>query len=667
MSESTTARLSDLLQGGELIDRLGESIPGLLYVYDLLERRNVYSNRSMAALLGYSSPEEVAALGENLLVAIIHPDDLPRTLSHHESMASYADDRVLEIEYRVRGSDGDYRWLHSWETVVSREASGQPRYLLGIAQDVTARVTMEQELLESRKKLSESEQRWRSIAENPFDFVVVIDRDYRYTYVNFVAPGLKQEELLGKKTPFDFVEPAHHATMREAFEQTFQQGRPSFYEVYVPPLDQWYSTLVGPIREGGGEQVTHISLLTRDITEQKRSLEQARRADEQLRALESKLAQTAKLEAVGRLAGGIAHDFNNLLTGIGGVAELMARRLSPDDDMLSDVNELSKAVERGAGLTRQLLAFSREQPVMPTSVELTELVREVGPMVHRLIGESIELTFHGSSEPIHVRCDRSQLEQVLLNLAVNARDAMPRGGSLTIELSKAQLAREALQEHPEVTPGNFARLSVTDTGAGIEPAVLPHIFEPFYTTKPVGSGTGLGLFMVYGIVRRGGGFIEVASRPGQGTTFGVYLPVVSPAPSERPAPLPAPRGGHERLLLVEDDDLVRRLTRTLLASLGYEVHVAERGDTALSMLEAGLTVDLLVSDALLPGLSGGELYSKALELRPDLPVVFISGYTDGTLSGAELGPRTTFLAKPFTREQLAEKVRSMLDGLPRPS
>jgi len=335
--------------------------------------------------------------------------------------------------------------------------------------------------------------------------------------------------------------------------------------------------------------------------------------------------------------------------------------------MLSDVNELRKAVERGAGLTRQLLAFSREQPVMPTSIELTQLMREMVRMVQRLIGESIELTFHGSTEPIHVRSDRSQLEQVLLNLVVNARDAMPRGGRLTIQLSKAQVTREALHEHPEVAPGEFVRLLVSDTGSGIEPGVLPHIFEPFYTTKPVGSGTGLGLFMVYGIVRRSGGFIEVASQPGQGTTFSVYLPAVSPALAERPAPAPTPPRGHERVLLVEDDELVRRLMQTLLASLGYEVHVADRGDIALDMLEAGLAVDLLVSDALLPGLSGSELYTKALQLKPDLPVVFISGYTDGTLSGAELGPRTTFLAKPFTREQLAEKVRGMLDGLRRPS
>ena len=236
--EVPSKRLSDLLVEAGLIDRLGESIPGLVYVYDLVEQRNVFTNRPMADLLGYS-PEQVSAMGEKLLARIIHPDDLQRVVAHHAEMAGLADGKTIEVEYRVRNAAGGWLWLHSWESVVSRTNSGETRQFLGIAHDVTARVRAEEELRESQRRLAESEQRWRSIVENPFDFVVVIDRDYKYTFVNFVAPGVEMEALLGKATPFDFVSKDDHPGMLEAFSTVFNQGVATSYEVYVPSLDKW--------------------------------------------------------------------------------------------------------------------------------------------------------------------------------------------------------------------------------------------------------------------------------------------------------------------------------------------------------------------------------------------------------------------------------------------
>ncbi len=660
MNEGKEAKLSGLLQATRLIDRLDQVIPGLIYVYDLVERRNVYANRSLAALLGYSS-EEVAALGAQLLPTILHPEDLPRAIAHHARMPEVCDGEVVEIEYRVKDGAGGWRWLHSWDTVLERDESGLPTRTLGIAQDVTHRVRVEEELRESQARLAESEQRWRSIAENPFDFVVVIDLDFKYTYVNFVAPGLQMADLIGHKGPLDFATGADQAVMKNALEFAFREGRPTSYEVYVESLQTWYHSLVGPIRHG--DAVTHLSILTRDITSEKSAQAQARHAEQRLRQIELKLAQAGKLEAVGQLAGGIAHDFNNLLTGIGGVVELLVLRLAKDDPTLQDVLELRHAVERGAGLTRQLLAFSRQAPIAPTILNLDQLLEETSRMLRRLIGEDIELSLVPAAEEVCVRADRTQLEQVLLNLAVNARDAMPGGGQLRMELCRVHIDTRARQQHPDARPGDFARLRVSDTGLGMDEATLSRIFEPFFTTKPIGAGTGLGLSMVHGIVSKAGGFVQVTSQLGAGATFDVWLPLAD----ERQAPLAtlaeARRGGRETVLIVEDDALVLRFTSQLLRKLGYEVIGAPRAEEALAAIETGQAFDLLLTDVLLPGMDGLELFRRAAALRGAFPVVFMSGYTDNLL--AEKGLEETgaaFLQKPFSHDELAAKVRAALDA-----
>jgi PAS domain S-box-containing protein len=657
---SSGSKLSDVFQGTTLIDRLDEVLPGLIYVYDLVERRNVYANRPLTSLLGYSRAE-VEALGDQMLATIIHPEDFPHAVAHHANFVNVADRQVAEIEFRVRDAAGDWRWLHSWETVFERDAAGVPWRIFGIAQDVTHRRAIEAELRESRQKLADSEQRWRSIAENPFDFVIVIDRQYKFTFANFPAPGLKLEDLIGKKTPLDFATGSDHFVMKTAFEQVFRDGRPTSYEVYVEPLQRWYHSLVGPIRTG--DEVTHLSVLTRDITPEKQAHAHARQAEQQLRHMEVKLAQAAKLEAVGQLAGGIAHDFNNLLTGIGGVVELLASRLPADDPSLPDVLDLRQAVQRGAGLTRQLLAFSRQQPIAPASVNLNLLLSETSRMLARLIGEDIDLTLLPSADDLWVRADPNQLEQVVLNLAVNARDAMPSGGSLRLEILRGRIDVHERHCHPDARPGEFARLRMTDTGTGMDDATLGRIFEPFFTTKPIGAGTGLGLSMVHGIISKAGGFVQVSSAPGGGATFDVWLPIAPSAEAPTPPPSLPRRGGRETVLLVEDEELVLRFTKQLLGRLGYEVLTAARGDDALCMVQSGACFDVLLTDVLLPGMDGYELYRSVMALRGAIPVVFMSGYTDNVL--AEKGVEevgAAFLQKPFSHDELAAKVRAVLDA-----
>ena len=655
MTDAGPRRLSEF---GKLDEQLIELIPGLIYVYDLVEQRNVFTNRSLADFLGYA-PEEVAALGDQLLPTIMHPDDLARAHEHHALIRDLQPGKVVEIEYRVRDGAGEWRWLHSWEVVLREEGDhGSPK-LLGLAQDITRRVLAEEELRESRRKHAESEQRWRSIAENPFDFVVVIDRNYKYKWVNFSAPGVKMEDLVGKQGPHDFVSARDQAAMTEAFEYAFSRGKPTSYEVYVEQLDKWYHNLVGPILENG--DVTQLSILTRDITSEKHAQAQAKEAEHQLRRLETKLAQTAKLEAVGQLAGGIAHDFNNLLTGISGIVELLTLQLEGHPG-LPDVLELRDAVQRGAALTRQLLAFSRQQAISPSVLSLNGLLEKTSRMLRRLIGPDVELVLAISEVPLRVRADPHQLEQVLMNLVVNARDAMPQGGTLKLELAYVSLDERTRIEHPDSRPGQYARLSVSDTGQGMDEATLARIFEPFFTTKPPGSGTGLGLAIVHGIVSTSGGFVEVRSQPQQGSTFEVYLPLTQAelsATSVEPDLRPT---GRETVLLVEDEEQVLRYTAQLLTQLGYKVVTTARAEEALALIQAGTQFDLLLTDVRLPGMDGHDLFRRVTAMRGPVPTVFISGFTDNILAEQGLNDAgAIFLPKPFSWHELALKVRTALD------
>jgi two-component system cell cycle sensor histidine kinase/response regulator CckA len=391
------------------------------------------------------------------------------------------------------------------------------------------------------------------------------------------------------------------------------------------------------------------------------------------RVLEQQLRQSQKMEAVGRLAGGIAHDFNNLLMVISGYSEFLLERLGPEPALRSPAQEIASAAERASSLTRQLLAFSRKQMLVPRILDLNTVVTENLKMLTRMIGEDIDLVMVPQADLDAVRADSGQIEQVIMNLAVNARDAMPSGGKLTIETSNVTLDEEYARYHAPLQPGDYVMLAISDTGAGMDAETQSHIFEPFFTTKGP-KGTGLGLSTVYGIVKQSGGYIWVYSEPGKGSTFKIYLPRV-PYPGERVAPVAAalethkPEPGTETILLVEDEANLRYLARQFLEKQGYRVIEAADGAVAMQIAVAHEgVIHLLLTDVIMPGMNGRELAQRVSEIRPNVKVLYMSGYTENVIGhNGTLDAGVRLLQKPFNLRDLKDKVREVLDATPIPS
>jgi len=411
--------------------------------------------------------------------------------------------------------------------------------------------------------------------------------------------------------------------------------------------------VISPVRDPSGRVVNYVAV--------KRDVSDVRRMEEQLR-------QSQKMEAVGRLAGGVAHDFNNLLTAISGYSDLLLHRLPEYSTLRRDVEEIRKAGDRAAALTHQLLAFSRRQVLQPKVLDLNAVVTNMEQMLRRLVGENIALSTDLSPSLSRVKVDPGQIEQVIVNLALNARDAMPDGGRLTIATADAELSPAYAVAHPEVRPGPHVLLSMADTGHGMDDETQAHLFEPFFTTKDRGKGTGLGLATVYGIVQQSGGHIRVNSGADRGSTFLIYLPRVEVAEDGEQCPVPPPllrpSPGSETVLLAEDEEGVRRYAREILAGNGYKVLEAGNGREALLLSEAHRgEIHLLLTDVEMPKMSGRELTERIRPQRPDLRILYMSGYTDDAiLRDGVLGDGAPFLQKPFTSEVLARKVREVLDS-----
>jgi PAS domain S-box-containing protein len=460
--------------------------------------------------------------------------------------------------------------------------------------------------------------------------------------------GLRTNELTGK-TLFEYFQTKDPEFSPIAAHKKALNGESVTYEL------EWqrrvFESHVQPLRGNEGELIGVIGVAL-DITDRKHLADQLRQAQ--------------KMQAVGELAGGVAHDFNNLLMVVKGHAEMLLDRLPKSSPQRSNVEQIQTAAERAASLTAQLLAFSRKQVLQPRVLDLNEVVGGMIQMVSRVIGENIELAFMPGATLGNVKADPSQLEQVVLNLVVNARDAMPREGRLTIETASVELDKNYTVQHAVVEPGPYVMLTVTDTGCGMDAKTQARIFEPFFTTKEQGKGTGLGLATVYGVIKQSGGYIWVYSEIGCGTTFKIYLPKITAKIEELAAlkPIPAPASGSETILFVEDEQSVRELVREYLSARGYSVLEASDGIQALDIASAHPgAIQLLITDVVMPRLSGRELASQVATARRNLKVLYISGYTDdsifrhGVLEGG-----MEFLQKPFNLRTLAQKIREILDG-----
>jgi two-component system cell cycle sensor histidine kinase/response regulator CckA len=507
-----------------------------------------------------------------------------------------------------------------------------------------------------RRKLVEGEELFRLITENAADMIAVVntkgERLYNSPSYQRVL-GYSPEELRDTSS-LEQVHPEDRELVKEAAREAIAAGTGRRIEYRMRHKEGGWRTLestASTIMDGEG-RVEKLVVVNRDISMRRR--------------LEEQLRQAQKMEAVGRLSGGIAHDFNNLLGIIIGYGEILDEELDPAHPLHESVGEVLKAGRQAASLTSQLLAFSRQQVLAPKVLDLSAVVSEVEKMLARLIGEDIELITVSDPELGRVKTDQGQIEQVILNLAVNARDAMPHGGKLIIETSNVEIDEVFAQQSPyPLELGSYVCLAVRDTGVGMDAATQARIFEPFFTTK--GKGTGLGLSMVYGVVKQSGGYITVHSELGAGTTFKIYFPIVD-APLERAharASVPTSFQGTETVLLVEDETGLRSLTCALLERFGYKVLAAQNANEALeaSRRYKG-PIHLMLTDVVMPGINGRVLAQQLAQNRPETKVVYMSGYTGQTFSGhAILDPGSQFLAKPFTRDTLARRIREALDGV----
>ncbi|GEM_PF-957980 len=560
---------------------------------------------------------------------------------------------ILDAAIRLRGELVGVVCLEHVSTL--RHWTSEDEVFAGSIADLISLALGANERKRTEEALRKSEERYRELYENANDIIYTTNLAGEITSINKKGEelsGFTHDEIVGVPV----TEWISADSLESIFEkiQAIRKGRvrEESFEVEVIgnggrkiPLEvnsRWIYEDGKPVGTQG---------IARDISERKH--------------FEEQLVQSQKMEAVGKLAGGVAHDFNNLLTAIMGYVQLAMKKNGDNGLIKKDLQEIEKAGQRAASLTSQLLTFSRRAVLKPEVLNLNEVVINIEQMLRRLIGEQIELITHFHPSPEQIRVDRGQIEVALMNLVVNSRDAMPKGGSLTIETSKAEINTPLDIVQPDMKFGNYAVLRVRDTGIGIDKEVQQHIFDPFFTTKEKGKGTGLGLSTVYGIVKQSEGYINVESEVGKGSVFEIFLPTIeSQVKSLKPVSNITPvSNGTETILLVEDDAGVRRLARLSLKLNGYTVIEAEDADTALSLcLDYKDKIDLLVTDVILPGENGRELAAKLTKKRSDLKVLYISGYTDDTVALQEIyEARTPFLAKPFTPETLCRKVRDLLD------
>lgn len=597
----------------------------------------LWLNEAVTKMTGYSREELLGNTPRILKSAKQGPD------FYKELWDSIKAGKVWHGSLINRRKDGSEYWEEMTITPVFGD-NNQPNYFIAVKQDFT-----------EQHRLLEHNNRLISILESTTDIVGIANVNGDLLYLNKSGKRMwgfvEDQEYLHKNIKDFYPEWAYQIVWTEGIPAAIRRGTWAGETALLSRDGREVpaSQVIVAHKDSTGITV-YLSNILRDLTEQKK--------------LEAQLHQSQKLEAFGQLAGGVAHDFNNLLTVISGFSELLLSQFPKDDPKRSFLEQIQRAGERAASLTRQLLAFSRQQILEPKVLNLNALVNDTEKMLRRLIGEDVQIVAVLSPTLRPVKVDPGQIEQVIMNLAVNARDAMPQGGKLTIETQNVELDEAYAKTHSEVRPGRFVLLAMSDTGIGMTPEVKARIFEPFYTTKGVGKGTGLGLAVVQGIVKQSRGSIEVYSEVGSGTTFKVYLPAVQERPTSLSSPgLSKPALGTETILLVEDEDAVRELAALALQGSGYTVLKASRGKDALRLMEGRTErIDLLLTDVVMPEMSGSKL-AEALQARyPSLKVLFLSGYMDDAVfRHGILQDKVAFLQKPFTVTSLTRKVRDVLD------
>lgn len=592
------------------------------------------------------SEDELSSL---TFLELVHPEDRATV-----ERAFAREHERTEFECRFRSRGDTYRAI-AWR--LQTHPSTGARYLIGTESDSRTQTRIEREL-------HDSEQTVRALFENAAQGIVSVDREGRIQSVNPMAEqlfGYTRDELLGENVDKLLPESMRKAHVRHRSDY--------FASPRTRPMGQGLD-LQGR-RKDGTEFPVEISLshiqtneegfavaFINDITERKIALREKQK-------LEHRLEHATKMEAVGRLAGGIAHDFNNLLTALSGFAEIVLDELPEDHPLYEGALETHKTCQRSASLVRRLLAVSRRQILQPQVLDLNHKIGEIEKMLHGLLGEDIELRVKRGKKLGLVRADESQMEQVILNLVVNARDAMPQGGRLTIETGRVDVDDAFVEHHFGIRPGPHVLLTVSDTGEGMDEDTLEHIFEPFFTTKAKGKGTGLGLATVYGIVQQSSGNIWVYSEPGQGTTFKIYLPQVDRA-GHRPGRESRQRDGNqgsETILVVEDENTVRLVTVSHLRKAGYDVLEARDGEEAIRVAaEHGEPIALVLTDVVMPRMNGPEVLRRLRERFPGIKAVYMSGHADDALAHhGVIEEGLAFLEKPFTRDELTQRVREILD------
>ena len=632
--------------------KVASSVPGAIVSFRLRPDGTgsvTFTTPAVEELFGVSRHamvEDIAAWAAN-----VHPDDA-RLVNEAVAEAARTVSR-WHIEYRYVHPSKGLRWIEGWADPIA-EPDGSILWH-GFVMDITGRKAIEEE----RKRSDEALRRLGAAVEQTPASIVITDEGGAIQYVNPAferTTGYSGAEVLGQ-TPRMLKSGSHDPEFYRRLWETIRSGRVWTGRIVNRTRSGTLFTedaVIAPVKDGGGVIRNYVAV-KRDVTEELK--------------LQNQLFEAQKLESVARLAGGIAHDFNNLLTVILGCTAVLRDDLAAGRPAsVEDVEEVRTAGERARELTRQLLAFARKQVIEPVSLDLSVMVRNSEKLLRRVLNEDIVLEVALQPDLWSARCDPGQVEQIMLNLIVNARDAMAQGGKIRIETSNQEVTDSHVLLYPGIHPGPFVRLAIHDSGAGMPPAVKARLFEPFFTTKPVGKGTGLGLATVHGIVKQSGGFIRVESEPGYGTTFELLFPRASEAPSPPPEVVPlAPRRGGETVLLVEDDPHVRSVTARALRSDGYTVLVAGNGLEALELLSSHPgPLDLLVTDVIMPGVDGHRLAEAIRGQWPELRVLYVSGHSHDVLGerGA-LDPGIDLLPKPYTPASLLARVRTAIARGPR--